>query len=183
FLWLTVRRLDARMGLAGLVTAFGKVASRFPDAKLWLAGKGPELASLSALVAREKISDRVKLLGFVSDDELPLLLNAADCTVMPSLDLEGFGLSTVESLACGTPVLGSDAGATPELLRPLDAEMLFPAGDEQALAVAMEKFMNAPGTLPSRSRCREYAAAHFDWEQVVSGWEEFVIGTTGKAGS
>jgi glycosyltransferase involved in cell wall biosynthesis len=90
---------------------------------------------------------------------------------MPSLDLEGFGLATVESLACGTPVLGSDAGATPELLGPLDNQLLYSACDPTALTRTLTGLLNGSQRLPDRERCSDYARTAFPWERPVNAFE------------
>ncbi len=154
FLFLTVRRLDPRMGLANLIRAFAAVVQSYPNALLWLAGRGPDAPNLEALIRELKLEHKVRLLGFVAEEDLPSLYAAADCTLMPSLDLEGFGLSTVESLACGTPVLGTRAGATPELLEPLRADLLFPPDDIARLEHRLEQILEHPHSLPSRTECR-----------------------------
>ncbi|MCC7375652.1 MAG: glycosyltransferase family 4 protein [Verrucomicrobiales bacterium] len=173
FLFVTLRRLDPRMGLDLLIEAFARVqaASGPGRAQLWLAGKGPAEAALVARIRALKLDASVKLLGFLPDAELPRLLGAADATVMPSLDLEGFGLATAESLACGTPVLGSRAGATPELLEPLDAGCLFAPGSVDELVRALGRALDNPGALPDRGRCADYARGRFSWEHQVAACE------------
>jgi glycosyltransferase involved in cell wall biosynthesis len=109
-------------------------------------------------------------LGFVPEAELPLRYAAADCTVMPSLDLEGFGLATVEALACGTPVLGSRRRATPEILEPLDNALLYDSRDE--LVRKMKAAVANPRVLPTREKCREYAVANFSWDKPVAELEK-----------
>ena len=73
------------------------------------------------------LDKHVTFLGFVPDADLPRYYQAADVFVLPTRELEGFGLVTAEALACGTPVLGTPVGATPELLEPLDAATRLPA--------------------------------------------------------
>jgi glycosyltransferase involved in cell wall biosynthesis len=173
FLFVAMRRLDPRMGLDVLIEAFARVAvGGARPAQLWLTGKGPAEAALAARIRALKLDSMVKLLGFLPDADLPRLLGAADATVMPSLDLEGFGLATAESLACGTPVLGSRAGATPELLEPLDAGLLFAPGNIEALAQALSKALENPGGLPDRAKCAEYARGRFSWEHQVAACEQ-----------
>lgn len=171
FLFLTVRRLDPRMGLGNLIRAFAKVALNHPNARLWLAGKGPDAPHLEALIRELNLEQHVRLLGFVPEAELASLYGAADCTLMPSLDLEGFGLATVESLACGTPVLGTRSGATPELLEPLDPQLLFEPGDVAALSHRLEKVLQQPAALPAREKCRRYAEERFSWDLPVDKFE------------
>ncbi len=172
FLFLTVRRLDPRMGLRQLVDAFASVASQFPDARLWLAGDGSQRNELQAGIDEKNLGDRVRLLGFVAETDLPALYNAADCTLMPSLDLEGFGLATVESLACGTPVVGSRAGATPELLAPLSEALLFDAVSPAMLQNKLLAILQNPQSLPGRKQCRDYVVKHFSWDRPVAGFEQ-----------
>lgn len=171
FLFLAVRRLDARMGLAGLVDAFARIAPAHPQALLWLAGQGPQRAELETRIGAQGLAGRVRLLGYVPEPELVRLFNAADCTLVPSLDLEGFGLATAESLACGTPVLGSTAGATPELLRPLGEDLLFEAGSVPALAGRLADVLEGRVTLPARAACVRHAEATCTWARPVAALE------------
>jgi glycosyltransferase involved in cell wall biosynthesis len=159
------------MGLLVLLDGFVQVYQEYPQARLWLAGRGPQEAALRSRIQAAGLADRVRLLGLAPEPELPRLLSATDCLVMPSLDLEGFGLATVESLACGTPVLGSRAGANPELLGPLSEGLLFEAGSSAAVANSMRAVLAQPDRLPSRSRCRQYAM-QFSWDRPVSAFEQ-----------
>jgi len=172
FLFLTVRRLDPRMGLAKLITAFGQASAQHPNARLWLAGRGPQQAELEELIERLNLTGRVRLLGFVPESDLASLYGSADVTLMPSLDLEGFGLATAESLACGTPVLASDAGANPELVGPLDVSLIYPAADSNALADRLERILGGRLPLPPRNRCASYAQAEFHWDRPVTAFED-----------
>ena len=171
FLLLTVRRLDARMGLLMLLESFAALVKEFPRVRLWMAGRGPQEVALREAITQLGLAGRVELLGFVPEADLPRVYSAADCTVMPSLDLEGFGLATVESLACGTPVLGSRAGATPELLAPLDPQLLFAPGSGEALTQRLREVLAGRLALPARERCAAYARAQFSWDRPADGLE------------
>ena len=121
-------------------------------------------------------------LGYVPEAELAQVYGMADCTLMPSLDLEGFGLATVESLACGTPVLASNAGANPELVGPLDKELLYPAGDSVALSQRLKAILEGSQRMPSRNRCVDYARETFLWDRPVGAferiWERYAVRST-----
>lgn len=176
-LFLAVRRLDARMGLDLLVEAFARLPRELP-ARLWIAGRGPQEAALREQIAARGLAERARLLGFVPEPGLPRLYQAADFTVMPSLELEGFGLATAESLACGTPVLGSRAAATPELLEPLDRRLLFEPRSAEALAARLREAAEHPAGFPDRARCRAYAEGRFTWDAMLGAceraWRDFV---------
>ncbi len=175
FLFLTVRRLDPRMGLKLVVDAFAGVAAEFPNARLWLAGRGRQQAELEERIRANGLGDRVRLLGFVPEERLADLYSAADCVLMPSLDLEGFGLVTAEALACGTPVVASRAGANAEVIEGLGAQLLFPAGDAPALSARIREILREPASLPGRERCVAYAREQFRWDRPAEACERACI--------
>ena len=71
------------------------------------------------------LQDHVRLLGHVPEADLPLAYRAADLTVMPTASLEGFGLSVIESLAAGTPVLATPVGGMLDILPPLGEQLVL----------------------------------------------------------
>ena len=171
FLFLAVRRLDPRMGLMHLVEGFARVAKTHPGARLWIAGKGSQHAALEERIRLLGLEGRARLLGFVAEEELPRLYGMADCTLMPSLDLEGFGLATAESLACGTPVVASRAGANPELIAPLGDGLLFEPGDVGSIASTLERVVSGRLRLPGRDACMDYARREFRWDRPADAIE------------
>jgi glycogen(starch) synthase len=171
FLFLAVRRLDPRMGLMTLLEAFHPVARQFPNARLAIAGRGPQREELETRVRDLGLDRSVRLLGFVPEADLPGLYQSADCVLMPSLDLEGFGLATAEALACGTPVLASSSGANPELIRPLGEDLLFEAGNPRAIAEVMIGALSGRIRLPGREDCAEYARKAFRWDRPADAIE------------
>jgi len=171
FLLLTVRRLDPRMGLTVLVEGFASLAGEFPKARLWLAGRGPQRETLEAQIQKLTPGDRARLLGFVPEEQLPRLYAAADLVLMPSLDLEGFGLVTAEALACGTPVAASRAGANVEVLTPLSPALLFDAGRAEAVGGFLRGVLAGGVALPAREVCAAHARRHFRWDRAADACE------------
>lgn len=182
FVFLSVRRLDPRMGLEVLVNAFHRATLKHPQARLWIAGAGPMRDALQLRIQELGLAGSVRLLGFVPEPDLPSLFSSADCTVLPSLALEGFGLATVESLACGTPVLGSRSGATPEILEPLDSRLLFDSNSGEALAAKLDEILSQPSVLPDGGKCRSYVMENFGWERPVREFERTHNALLGGAG-
>ncbi len=162
---LCVRRLVNRMGLENLVAAFAQIAPRHPDALLHVAGRGPLAEELRAQATALGVSDQVRLVGFLSDHDLPTAYAAADFSIVPSGALEGFGLITLESLACGTPVLVTPVGGLPEAVSALDPGLVLKGCDVEALAEGLARAL--AGGLPSSHACREYAANGFAWPQIA----------------
>lgn len=175
FLFLAVRRLDPRMGLMHLIEAFHEVASQHPNARLAIAGRGSQREELENRIQSLGLNEKVKLLGFVPEADLPALYQSADCVLMPSLDLEGFGLATAEALACGTPVLASTSGANPELIRPLGEELLFEAGNPRAIASVVTGVLSGRVRLPSRADCAAHSQRAFRWDRPADAIERAAI--------
>jgi glycosyltransferase involved in cell wall biosynthesis/SAM-dependent methyltransferase len=174
-LLITVRNLVPRMGLEDLIRAMAAVTAAFPEATLLLGGAGPLRADLERLAETSGVAARTRFLGYVPEERLPDLLRAADLFVLPTRMLEGFGLVTVEALACGTPVLGTPVGATPELLGPLGAGLLLSGVGPEPLAEGILRRLRADAADPGaaaalRRACREHALT-YDWERAVEALE------------
>ena len=163
----TPRRLVHRVGLDKLLTALAIIKPRIDDVWLAIAGRGPLQASLEQQATELGLNDHVKFLGFLPDDQLPVAYQAADLTIMPSQSLEGFGLALVESLACGTPALCTPVGGMTEVLNPFSPELITTSAEATAIAERLEDLLIGKVPMPSRTACREYAAAHFDWHKIA----------------
>lgn len=163
---LAVRRLAKRMGLDLLIDAMAELRREFPDVLLYIGGRGPERAALEARIAQHRLEENVQLLGFIPEEHLPLVYAAANVSIVPTLALEGFGLITAESLASGTPVLGTAVGATPEILAPLDPNLIFPEPTAGAMALRLGEVLRGDMALPKRAACRGYAE-RYGWPRVL----------------
>ncbi len=164
---VTVRRLVPRMGLDVMVEAWAQVRPRLVGGAHWIVvGDGPSRASLEAQVARLNLEGSVHFLGEVDDHLLVECYRAADLSIVPSLELEGFGLSTLESLACGTPVVASDVGGLREALGGLADHLLVPPGDASVLAERIENALTGIIEMPTSAECRSYAE-QFSWKAVA----------------
>jgi len=165
---LSVRRLVKRVGLESLVSAMERVRARVPDVLLLMAGRGPRAESLERQIRDAELHDHVRLVGFVPDDDLPVAYRAADISVMPTRALEGFGLSAVESLAAGTPVVVTPVGGLPEVVGDLSEELIVGDGSPEALAARLAAVLQGKIDLPTSSACRRYARSRFAWPVVAS---------------
>jgi glycosyltransferase involved in cell wall biosynthesis len=169
-LLVTVRRLAERMGLEELLRAVGLLDGKGAPT-LAVIGSGALEERLRRLAAELGLGQRVRFVGRTGDADLPDWNRAADLFVLPTVAYEGFGMATVEALACGTPVLGTAVGATPEILAPLDARLVAESPEPAALADAIGNALELSGD-EFRRRCREYACKRFSLERVVEQWED-----------
>ena len=160
----TARRLVRRMGLELLLKAAAQLHERGVIARWFIAGAGPLEATLRQRIAALGLSEQVRILGRVPDADLPTWYGAADLCVVPSIAFEGFGLVSVEALACGTPVVVTPAGANPEVVRPLSPALVAGAVTVKALSATIARALAGP--LPSPQDCRDYAVGRFGWDAV-----------------
>lgn len=154
---------DVRKNVPALIRAFGQIAAEFPDLLLAIAGLPgsasamfPDLRAVAA-----PLGERVRFLGRVSDEEKLALYRRASVFAFPSL-YEGFGLDPLEALACGCPVVCSNASSLPEIVG--DAGLLFDPRDEQALAACLRQALAEPDPLRVQGPIQ---AAKFRWEKTA----------------
>lgn len=162
---LTLATLEPRKGLDVLVRALGRGAA--PALPLLVVGQagwgGVDPAELAR--AEGLPTDRVRVLGRLSDADLATVLDRATVLVMPSR-AEGFGLPVLEAMAAGTPVVCSADPALAEIGG--DAVRTAPVGDDAALAVALDDVAADPA-LRARMAERGLArAAHYSWERAAA---------------
>jgi glycosyltransferase involved in cell wall biosynthesis len=165
---LAVRRLERRMGLQSLVEAIHEVVRKYPDVLVLIAGKGALREELDKQITTKNLTGHVQTVGAVTEQELPLLYRAADFAIVPSIAYEGFGLVLLESLASGTPVLGTPVGAIPEVLEPLNKALVFEDASPRSLADGICDALSGRRKLPTMAECESYAIDRFAWPIVVS---------------
>lgn len=169
---LTVRRLVNRMGLVQLLEAWRHVAQRYPDHILLIGGKGPLREELEAKIREYGLDGQVKLLGYVSDEELPLYHQASDMFIVPTQALEGFGLITVEAMASGLPVMATPVGGSKEILSKFRPELLFGGTDSEAIKNGLLRILADRNLLPGREECRAHVLEKYTWERVAEQVED-----------
>jgi glycosyltransferase involved in cell wall biosynthesis len=160
------------MGIENLLKCVRILKKDHAAVHLILGGEGAESKSLGNMIEELGISDSVTMTGFIPPDLLPRYYGAADFFILPSRYLEGFGLVTPESMACGTPVLGTPVGGTKEILGHFDPEFLFRDTSAEAMAKGIQKAIgkyltNGKQYAALRVRSREYAARNYSWQRHI----------------
>ncbi len=136
---------------------------------LLMAGEGPERASAQALARRLGLADRVRFLGH--QESAAELTGLADVFLLPS-ELESFGLAALEAMACSVPVVASDQGGLPELVRHAETGYLLPVGDVEGMAArTIEILTDEERRHEMGAAGRRRAAALFSAERIVGEYE------------
>lgn len=162
-----VRRLARRMGLETLIEAFGEATVHHPDVKLMIGGQGPLREELEQQVLRAGLSKKVEFLGFIPEATLPTVYAAADLSIVPSSALEGFGLISLESLACGTPVLVTPVGGLPDTVDGLGEDLVLKGTSREHIADGLCRWLDGSLRLPTREACREHVMKGFTWDRIA----------------
>lgn len=162
FVAVCVRRLVPRCGVTELAEAW--LAD--PPGTLVIVGDGPERTAIETIAERDN-TGKVLVLGRLTDDQLVRAYQAADVSVVPSVALEGFGLVSLEAMACGTPVVVADVGGAADPIRPLDPSAVVAAGDPHGVVERIRRF--ASGDEPLADRDELLAAAQgWDWASAAT---------------
>ena len=142
--------------------------SYLPEATiLLLVGRGPDESSLRALARERGVEGRVHVLGSLGHDLLPLVLSAADAMVLPSAS-EGLANAWVESLACGTPLVITDAGGAREVVTAPEAGRIV-ARDPLAIAEGVRALLADP---PARDDVAALAD-RFSWQANAAALDDY----------
>ncbi len=132
---LAVGNMNPKKNILRLVSAFREVAKSIADVQLLLIGKNTQYGQIvRECIETSGLDSRIRFTGYVPDEDLPLLYRASDLFVFPSL-FEGFGLPLLEAMACGTPIVSSNATCLPEVAG--EAAVLIDPEDEQRMAEAI----------------------------------------------
>jgi len=154
-------RLVGWKGTRIIIEALAQLPPRFRGLVI---GEGPEEQGLRELARTLGIGDRVRFIGRVPHAELPLVLSQCDLFAQPSIGEEAFGISVVEAMACGLPVLASNNGGLPEIVVEGETGHLLPPGEISAWREAIARVGGDGALLHRLGRAgRSRAEAEFTW--------------------
>lgn len=166
-----VGRLRRYKGVDALLEAFARLLPEFPSAGLSILGDGPHRPALQERSARLGLGDRVEFTGYLPAEEKVRRLRAAWVSALSS-PKEGWGLTIIESNACGTPVIASRSPGLVDSVRDGETGLLVPHGDVAALAAALRRLL---ADAPLRARLAEGGlrwAQRFSWDRAAEeAWQ------------
>ena len=164
---LFVGRLVREKGVHTLIEAMPKILSYWPRARLIVAGRGPAEGSLRDLAASLGLGGRVSLVGFVPDDERNRLYGMAAAAVVPSL-YEPFGITALEAMAAGTPLIAADTGGLAQIVRDGVNGWRFYAGNPNSLADAVLHVLHCPEAADQIAEvARREVLSTYDWSAIA----------------
>jgi phosphatidylinositol alpha-1,6-mannosyltransferase len=143
-----------------------------PDVHYWLAGEGPSTEAVRRAVERQRLQDRVRLLGRISDDALLKLYRGADLFVMPNIsipgDMEGFGIVMLEAGLSRLPTVAARLEGIQDVIHEGENGHLVGSGDAEAFARIITQYYNQPDMLGVMSdRAALLVEKTFSWSVIA----------------
>ncbi len=167
-LFLSNRNFESHYGVDRVLRAFKIIQSEQPDARLTVAGDGPERRSLENL-ARELELRNVTFTGRIDHDQVPALYDGSDIFLNGS-EIDNQPLSILEAFACGLPVVTTNAGGIPDIVDHEQTGLVVKRGDYQSLANNARRLLDDEAlgqrlVQQAREECRKYS-----WEPLRDQW-------------
>lgn len=162
--FLFVSTLEPRKGIDTLISAYGMIANQVPEHLVIVGKRGWYFQQLFTQVRRAGLQTRIHFADYIADGDLPALYYLASAFVFPSR-YEGFGLTPLEAMACGAPVISSNSSSLPEVVG--DAGILLAPQDAMGFARAMLAVATGDG---ERLRLRALGlerAQLFSWDRAA----------------
>lgn len=167
----SLQRLHPRKGVEYLIRAMNEVVKNHSNVKLIIGGTGSEINKLKLLVNELKLQSKIELIGFIDEIELCSYYASCDIFVFHSL-YEAFGIVLVEAMASGVPVVSTQVGAIPEVVRDKRTGILVQPSDSNALANAIiELIENENLRKKMGTEGRKIIEKEYNWENIAKKYE------------
>jgi phosphatidyl-myo-inositol dimannoside synthase len=171
---LTIGRLQRRKGHDFAIEAIARLRTSHPHVRYLIVGKGDEERRLRELIATHDIGEHVRIIGEVSEAELPRYYASADIFLHPNRidedgDVEGFGIVFLEAAAAGLPTIGGASGGVPEAVEQNVTGLLVSGRDVEEIATAIKRLVDSAELrvrLGTAGRARVRKA--FTWEKAAA---------------
>jgi len=169
---ITISRLVEKNGLEDLINAMSIVTKKIPDANLVIIGDGPLGKGLRSKVECLKLENNIKFLGEISNDLLPRYLEEATVFVRPSLS-EGLGISFLEAMAMGVPVIGTPVGGIVDFLEDGETGLFCKVKDPQNIGEKIIRILSDKELHDKlANQGRELVRREYDWDVIVQKFRD-----------
>jgi glycosyltransferase involved in cell wall biosynthesis len=163
----SISRLVYEKGVHQLVQAAPQVLAECPEARILIAGRGPETDNLKRQAANLHVADRVNFIGFISDKDRSQLFRTAACAVFPSL-YEPFGIVALEAMAMMCPVIVSDVGGFSEMVKHMETGITVYPDDANSIAWGILQTLNYPSLAHNYAlKARQSVELLFNWPRIA----------------
>ena len=169
---LFVGRLEARKGVQILLKSFQTLKQRIPTLRLVIVGEGSLGRSLRRWAREHGLRD-VWFEGYKSRELLPGYYHNADIFCSPSTENESFGITLLEAMAAGRPVVATEGNGSQTMGHDGETGLVVRPGDPQALAIALERLLEDRGLAERLGVAAQMRAREFDWAIVAQNITDY----------
>ncbi len=163
----TISRLVYEKGVHKLVEATPQILTNCPQARIIIAGKGPEADNLQRQAEHLGVADKIDFVGFISNQERNRFFRVADCAVFPSL-YEPFGIVALEAMALECPVVVSDVGGFSEVVTHQETGITIYPDDADSVAWGVSRALTHPIWARRHAiKARKAVEGLFNWTRVA----------------
>lgn len=166
---VVTRNLEKIYDIPTSIRAFGHVQRAYPHARMTVAGSGPELHSLQALVSELGLREHIRFTGRIDNAQMTSLYADADCMLNPST-VDNMPISILEAFASGVPVVSTDAGGIPDLIENDVSGLLVAVGDDRAMGERVLELLRLRDKARSLRQAGLREAQRYAWPQVSRLW-------------
>jgi len=166
-----VGRLDSAKDPSTLIQAFKRISTRHADVKLLIIGDGPLRKGLETLSKELDIANRVFFCGQVSHENAMAIMAECDIYVLTSID-EGLPTSLIEAMALGKPIIATNVGGVPEIVKDGINGLLVPPKSPERVAQAVERLLNEPRLAKRLATSAVESIQDHSWRSIVTKYEQ-----------
>ncbi|MEZ5529328.1 MAG: glycosyltransferase family 4 protein [Porticoccaceae bacterium] len=170
FRLIITRNLEPIYGIPTAIAALALVREKIPSVELAIAGSGPQKTELEAQVAALGLNNCVSFVGRLDAKQIVDFYRSADAMVNPTT-VDNMPNSVLEALACGVPVVTTDVGGIPYIVRDGETALLVPAGNAELMAVAIVRILRDEAMRRSLVKNGLNAVQPYAWPQVKGQWQ------------
>ena len=184
---IVARNLEPIYDVPTALRALALIRKSLPDVRLTVAGSGPELAALEAFCRELRVEESVQFCGTLDRDGMAALYRSAAVVLNPSL-VDNMPNSVLEAMASGVPVISTNVGGVPFIVRQDVTGLMVPAGDPQAMAAAVLRVLGDPELAGRLAAAAKLDVQQYAWAHVRTRWADvyanaMVGGRAASAGS
>ena len=166
---IVTRNLEPIYDIATALKAFVRVRQQFPQARLTVAGIGPDLATLQAQARELGVEGAVRFAGRIANADIAALYAQADLVLNPST-ADNMPISILEALASGVPLVTTDAGGIPDLVQHERSALMVPVGDAPAMAASTVRLLTDRALADTLRANGLSDVQRFSWKLVREQW-------------
>jgi glycosyltransferase involved in cell wall biosynthesis len=166
--FLSNRNFESHYNVSCVLRAFARVQQKYPESVLTIAGDGAEREKLKALAAELNLQE-INFLGLVAQDKMPGLCDAADI-LLNSPSIDNMPNSLIEAYAAGLPIVSTDAGGIPYILRHEETGLLVGVNDHEAMAREAIRLLEDPALAEKLILAGKLESEKYTWESVRGDW-------------